>query len=85
MSDPGGGRYITWSPIRRLMKKNGATVVARDAVDELITWLWKSSYGCWSSCSYDTNSVKLGKALSKFDSSVNVLKILKMGCKLKFL
>ena len=31
--------YISWSPIRRLMKHNGAEIVARDAVDELINWL----------------------------------------------
>jgi len=31
--------YFSWSPIRRLMKNVGATIVARDAVDELIDWL----------------------------------------------
>ena len=30
--------YISWSPIRRLMKHNGAIIVARDAVDELVDW-----------------------------------------------
>jgi len=25
--------YISWSPIRRLMKHNGALIVARDAVE----------------------------------------------------
>ncbi len=27
---------FAWSPVRRLMKKQGATIVARDAVDLLI-------------------------------------------------
>jgi histone H3/H4 len=41
--------YISWSPIRRLMKHNGAilkeipffeaNIVARDAVDELVDWM----------------------------------------------
>ncbi|MGV9171913.1 MAG: histone [Promethearchaeia archaeon] len=35
--------YISWSPIRRLMKHNGAEIVARDAVDELIDWMQKSA------------------------------------------
>ncbi len=47
------GEYISWSPIRRLMKhgtiynstfqNNGAEIVARDAVDELVNWLEKSA------------------------------------------
>ncbi len=37
------GEYISWSPIRRLMKHNGAEIVARDAVDELVSWLEKSA------------------------------------------
>ena len=35
--------YISWSPIRRLMKHNGALIVARDAVDELVDWMDKSA------------------------------------------
>ena len=35
--------YISWSPIRRLMKHNGALIVARDAVDELVSWMGKSA------------------------------------------
>jgi len=35
--------YISWSPIRRLMKHNGALIVARDAVDELVDWMGKSA------------------------------------------
>ena len=31
--------YISWSPIIRLMKHNGAVIVARDAVDELVDWM----------------------------------------------
>lgn len=38
-----GGRYIAWSPIRRLMKKHGADIVARDAVDLLIDWMSQSA------------------------------------------
>lgn len=35
--------YISWSPIRRLMKHNGAEIVARDAVDELVAFLESSA------------------------------------------
>jgi len=35
--------YISWSPIRRLMKHNGALIVARTAVDELVDWMSKSA------------------------------------------
>ena len=35
--------YISWSPIRRLMKHNGATIVARDAVNELVDWMSQSA------------------------------------------
>ncbi len=37
------GEYISWSPIRRLMKHNGAIIVARDAVDELVDWMGVSA------------------------------------------
>lgn len=33
------GKVFAWSPIRELMKANGAEMVARDAVDELISYL----------------------------------------------
>ena len=29
-------RFFAWSPLRNLMKKTGASIVARDAVDMLI-------------------------------------------------
>ncbi len=35
--------YISWSPIRRLMKHNGAIIVAKDAVDELVDWMGVSA------------------------------------------
>lgn len=38
-----GPEYFSWTPIRRLMKNGGATIVARDAVDVLIDWLRVSS------------------------------------------
>jgi len=38
-----GSEYISWSPIRRLMKHNGAIIVARDAVDELVDWMGQSA------------------------------------------
>ena len=38
-----GSEYISWSPIRRLMKHNGAMIVARDAVNELVEWLGSSA------------------------------------------
>ncbi len=37
------GEYISWSPIRRLMKHNGAVIVARDAVNELVDWMSQSA------------------------------------------
>lgn len=38
-----GSDYISWSPIRRLMKHNGAVIVARDAVNELVDWMGQSA------------------------------------------
>ena len=38
-----GSEYISWSPIRRLMKHNGALIVARDAVNELVDWMGRSA------------------------------------------
>ena len=35
--------YISWGPIRRLMKHNGAIIVARDAVNELVDWMSASA------------------------------------------
>ena len=35
--------YISWSPIRRLMKHNGEVIDARDAVDELVDWMSTSA------------------------------------------
>ena len=32
-------KVFAWSPIRKLMKDNGAEMVARDAVDSLISYL----------------------------------------------
>ncbi len=32
-------KVFAWSPIRKLMKNNGAEMVARDAVDALIEYL----------------------------------------------
>lgn len=34
-------KVFAWSPIRKLMKDNGAEMVARDAVDALIDYLEK--------------------------------------------
>lgn len=36
---------FAWSPIRRLMKQQGASIVARDAVDLLIDHLEKTAIG----------------------------------------
>lgn len=36
-------KVFAWSPIRKLMKDNGAEMVARDAVDALIDYLEKSA------------------------------------------
>lgn len=32
-------KVFAWSPIRKLMKDNGAEMVARDAVDALVSYL----------------------------------------------
>ena len=34
-------KIFAWSPVRKLMKDNGAEMVARDAVDALIDYLEK--------------------------------------------
>jgi len=36
---------FAWSPVRKLMKDNGAEMVARDAVDALIDYLEKLAKG----------------------------------------
>jgi histone H3/H4 len=36
---------FAWSPVRKLMKDNGAEMVARDAVDALIDYLEKQAKG----------------------------------------
>ena len=36
---------FAWSPVRKLMKDNGAEMVARDAVDALIDYLEKLARG----------------------------------------
>jgi histone H3/H4 len=36
-------KIFAWSPIRKLMKDNGAEMVSRDAVDALIDFLEKKS------------------------------------------
>ena len=33
------GEYISWSPIRKLMKDLGATIVQKEALEELIKFL----------------------------------------------
>ena len=38
-------KVFAWSPIRKLMKDNGAEMVARDAVDALIDYLEKTARG----------------------------------------
>ena len=36
-------RSFAWSPVRKLMKKSGANIVARDAVEKLIIDLEKTA------------------------------------------
>jgi histone H3/H4 len=36
-------KIFAWSPIRELMKNSGADMVAKDAVDELISFLEKKA------------------------------------------
>jgi histone H3/H4 len=38
-------KVFAWSPVRKLMKDNGAEMVARDAVDALIDYLEKLAKG----------------------------------------
>ncbi len=38
-------KIFAWSPVRKLMKDNGAEMVARDAVDALIDYLEKMAKG----------------------------------------
>ena len=38
-------KVFAWSPVRKLMKDNGAEMVARDAVDALIDYLEKLARG----------------------------------------
>jgi histone H3/H4 len=38
-------KIFAWSPIRKLMKDNGAEMVAREAVDALIDFLQKQARG----------------------------------------
>lgn len=41
-------KVFAWSPVRKLMKDNGAEMVARDAVDALIDYLEKLAKGVTS-------------------------------------
>ncbi len=41
-------KVFAWSPVRKLMKDNGAEMVARDAVDALIDYLEKLAKGMTS-------------------------------------
>ena len=36
-------KVFAWSPVRKLMKDNGAEMVARDAVDALVDYLQKQA------------------------------------------
>ena len=38
-------KVFAWSPVRKLMKDNGAEMVAREAVDALIDYLEKAARG----------------------------------------
>ena len=55
------GEYISWSPIRRLMKHNGAVIVARDAVNELVDWMSTSAVTITKSALVLTKQRDIGK------------------------
>ena len=70
--------YISWSPIRRLMKHNGAVIVARDAVDELVDWMGQSAEKITKSALTLTKHAKRKKVTT--DDILLAIKYLFIGC-----
>jgi DNA-binding protein len=59
-------KVFAWSPIRELMKKSGAEMVAREAVDELIAVLEKLARE-WTSKALEMSRHANRKKLTKAD------------------
>lgn len=59
-------KVFAWSPIRELMKKSGAEMVAREAVDELISVLEKLARE-WTSKALEMSRHANRKKLTKID------------------
>ena len=57
----GSKSALAWAPIRRLMKRQGATIVARDAVDLLIEHLASTVMSITESAQGFTNHAKRKK------------------------
>jgi histone H3/H4 len=62
-------KVFAWSPIRDLMKKNGAEMVSRDAVDELINYLEKVAKE-WTNKALEMSRHANRKKLTKTDMEV---------------
>lgn len=54
-------KVFAWSPVRKLMKDNGAEMVAREAVDALIDYLEKAARGVTSKALEMTRHAKRKK------------------------
>lgn len=59
-------KVFAWSPIRELMKKSGAEMVSRDAVDELIAYLEKLAKE-WTNKALEMSRHANRKKLTKID------------------
>jgi histone H3/H4 len=59
-------KVFAWSPIRELMKKSGAEMVSRDAVDELISYLERLARE-WTSKALEMSRHANRKKLTKVD------------------
>ena len=59
-------KVFAWSPIRELMKKAGAEMVSRDAVDELIGVLEKLAKD-WTNVALEMSRHANRKKLTKLD------------------
>jgi DNA-binding protein len=59
-------KVFAWSPIRELMKKSGAEMVARDAVDELISVLERLARD-WTTKALEMSRHANRKKLTKVD------------------
>ena len=67
-------KIFAWSPVRKLMKDNGAEMVARDAVDALIDYLEKLAKGMTNKALEMTRHAKRKKlTLNDMDLAMKIL------------